>query len=108
MLAPEYLLTPLVFQHMLDDVRKAYFDFHLLVIIVKLIKNLLSFLINKPKIAKMRVRWWTRFGGSKSGVICIKIYAWNEIISNDYVNSKYIFKEPGIYLAILFYYPFHI
>ena len=90
MLAPEYLLTPLVFQHMLDDVRKAYFDFHLLVIIVKLIKNLLSFLINKPKIAKMRVRWWTRFGGSKSLGVFNKIDTCNDIIINNRVKSEYI------------------
>lgn len=37
-------------------------------------------MINQPKIAKMRVMWWTRFSRSKSVGISIKIYACNEII----------------------------
>jgi hypothetical protein len=46
---------------------------------VKLIKTLLSFSINDSKIAKMRVRWWTRFGGSKSLGVFIKINVFAKI-----------------------------
>lgn len=57
-----------------DDIRKLKFNFTGQVIIVKLINNLLSFSINLPDIAKLKltVRCRTRFGGLKSVRVCIK------------------------------------
>lgn len=45
---------------------------------MKLIKNILSFTINQPEIAKMKVKGWTRFGGFDFGpkyILAIKIYS---------------------------------
>lgn len=55
---------------------KAIVEFHL--IFVKLIKNFLSFSINQPEIANMRV---------KSVKVCIKINSCNEKILNFYVKN---------------------
>lgn len=41
----------------------------------------------------MRVRWKTRFGRFKSMEMCIKTYAYNEMILKDYAISEYLFWE---------------
>lgn len=67
----------ILFQHMWYDVRKLLLNFTWSVKIVKSTKNLLSFSINYPKIAKMRVmrvKWWKNFAGSKSMEVCVEIY----------------------------------
>lgn len=49
--------------------------------------------MKKPEISKIAVSWWTRFIGSKSVVVSIKIYTFNEILLNDYVKSEYIYWD---------------
>jgi uncharacterized membrane protein YdcZ (DUF606 family) len=59
---------------------------------VKLIKALFSIQKKKQQhqkysaIAKMRIRWWTLFGGSKSLGDFIQINVCKNIVLNNYVN----------------------
>lgn len=64
-------------------------------------ENLLLFSINQSEIAKTRERWWTRFGGFKSGVVCIKIYTCYEIILIDYVkNNEFAGNLLRVYIEV--------
>lgn len=54
-------------------------------------KNLLSFSIKKFKNNKNETKVVDMFGGSKSGVVCIKIYTSDEIILHGNVTNRYIY-----------------
>lgn len=52
----------LIFQHILDDVRKLSLNLTWSGINVKMMKNLISFSINYPEVKKKeREKWWKRF-----------------------------------------------
>lgn len=55
--APEYFIVLLVLQHMFDDVREVYLNFNWSYYCEINKKNLLSFSIHQPYIAKIRVRF---------------------------------------------------